>query len=123
MKTKLWRIFLRALRAVTLAVDDWIQRQEVALREGPARARYQAEVDPAQSERREQSIRAGEKFAGVPADGCTSACLTKARKRTGTRDRLSAAVYGPSPAKGVVIIRRPKPVRLRYRAGQFVREV
>jgi hypothetical protein len=150
MKTKLWRIFLRALRAVTLAVDDWIQRQEVRLRDKAAMAEFLAEVDPAASAAREQNrkalisqrhfdapdvllrgeARSGEQtasaspkeFAGVPADGCTSACPTKARKRTGTRDRLSAAVYGPSPAKSVVIIRKPKPARLRYRAGQFVRE-
>jgi hypothetical protein len=58
MREKFWRLFLRALRAVTLAVDDWIQRQEVALREKTAVAQFQAEVDPVQSRKREKVSRA-----------------------------------------------------------------
>jgi hypothetical protein len=115
MKTKLWKLFLRALRAGTWALDGWIQRQEEKLREAPARAAALAEVDPVASARREQQI------AGVSADGCTSVPVHR-DKATGARDRLSAVSMAPRRQKGVVIIRKPKPARLRYRAGQFVRE-
>jgi len=58
IREKSWRLFLRALRAVTLTVDDWIQRQEVALREKSTVAQFQAEVDPVQSRKREKVSRA-----------------------------------------------------------------
>lgn len=58
MKTKLWKLFLRIVRSITLTVDDWIQRQEVGLREQVAgKAEYLAEVDPAASAVREKAIR------------------------------------------------------------------
>ena len=64
MRNKLWRLFLQALRTVTLAVDDWIQREEVKLREpftlrteGAARAAALAEVEPIASKKRERAQR------------------------------------------------------------------
>lgn len=65
-KLKLWRLFLRAVRAVTLSVDDWVQAQENLLRAPVYRGQYapaevaafQAEVDPVASSRREKAQRA-----------------------------------------------------------------
>ncbi len=57
LREKMWRLFLRTARTITLTVDDWIQRQEVSLREGAAVAQFQAEVDPAASAVREKAIR------------------------------------------------------------------
>jgi hypothetical protein len=156
-------LFLRALRAVTLAVDDWIQRQEVILREGPARARYQAEVDPIASAVREKAAqernrkallsqgyfdeqdvllpreaRSGEKTASAspknllwPAsEHAGSTGPETARGTVGqtvphvvrTQREDAPHQHARRPRKGVVLIRKPKPARLRYRAGQFVRE-
>lgn len=56
-RKKLWKLFLRIARAVTLAADDWIQRQEVRLRNTTAMADFQAEVDPIASAAREKVIR------------------------------------------------------------------
>lgn len=56
-RKKLWKLFLRIARAVTLAADDWIQRQEVRLRDNSAVATFQAEVDPIASAVREKAIR------------------------------------------------------------------
>jgi hypothetical protein len=58
IRAKSWKLFLRGARAVTLAVDDWIQRQEVALREKSAVAQFQAEVNPGESRKREKAVRA-----------------------------------------------------------------
>lgn len=66
IKLKIWRLFLRALRAVTLTVDDWIQTQENLLRAPAYRGQYapaelaafQTEVDPVMSSRREKAHRA-----------------------------------------------------------------
>jgi len=57
MKRKLWKLTLRILRSIVLAIDDWIQRQEVLLRQ-PAEARQMiAEVNRSQSAMRERAIR------------------------------------------------------------------
>jgi hypothetical protein len=76
-----WKLFLRTARAITLTVDDWIQRQEVALRGASVVAEFQAEVDPVASAAREKVIR---------------------------RERKPRVV-------------RPKPARLKYQHGEFVR--
>jgi hypothetical protein len=55
MKTYLWRLFLRIARLVTLTVDDWIQRQEVLLREPASKAAYQVDVNPSTSAIREKA--------------------------------------------------------------------
>lgn len=99
IKLKLWRLFLRALRAVTLTVDDWIQTQEVLLREPAYRRQHQAEVAPAASSRREKAA--------------------KVLRREGTTGWDVPAVNGARHSQ------RRKPVgapRLRYQAGQFVRQ-
>lgn len=58
LKLKLWRLFLRALRAATWTVDDWIQRQELTLREPAERAEAAKTVDRKASAARERQIRA-----------------------------------------------------------------
>ena len=57
MKLKLWKLFLRIARSITLTVDDWIQVQEVKLRQEAGRQEILAEVDPSASAVREKAIR------------------------------------------------------------------
>jgi hypothetical protein len=57
MKTKLWKLFLRIVRSITLTVDDWIQAQEVKLRQEAGKQEILAEVDPAASAVREKAIK------------------------------------------------------------------
>jgi hypothetical protein len=99
---------LARAQAIVTAADEWLHRREITMRAEIARASYQAEVDPAASAAREREHR---KFAGVSADGCSSASLTIRRKTTGARPRLSAVRMGP---------RRQTP-HLKYEHGAFVR--
>jgi len=55
MKLQIWKLFLRTLRSITLTVDDWIQRQEVLLREPAQKAEFAAEVDSVASAAREKT--------------------------------------------------------------------
>jgi hypothetical protein len=55
MKLYLWKLFLRVARSITLTVDDWIQRQEVLLRDPAQKAKFAAEVDPVTSAAREKT--------------------------------------------------------------------
>jgi hypothetical protein len=57
MKTKLWKLFLRIARSITLTVDDWIQVQEVKLRQEAGKQEILAEVDPTASAVREKAVR------------------------------------------------------------------
>jgi hypothetical protein len=96
MKLYLWKLFLRIARSVTLTVDDWIQRQEVALRDQLAVPVFQAEVDPVRSAVREKAIK---KSGGVSAG----------KSNTG----ISA-----SPHSRVLVPHRLP--RLKYHHGEFV---
>ena len=96
LREKMWRLFLRTARTITLTVDDWIQRQEVSLREGAAVAQFQAEVDPAASAVREKE----KKIGGVSA-------------------RKSNTGSSASPHSRALVPRRQP--RLKYQHGEFVR--
>lgn len=101
LKLKLWRLFLRAVRAVTLTVDDWVQAQELKLREPAVRAAAQVEVDPVASALREKALRASSPEKAL---------------------RRESLLGGTVPAvNGARHSRRAGAPRLRYQAGQFVR--
>jgi hypothetical protein len=65
MKTKLWKLFLRIARSITLTVDDWIQAQEVKLRQEAGKQEILAEVDPAASAVRENAVRRERRIGNV----------------------------------------------------------
>lgn len=65
LKTKLWKMFLRIARSITLTVDDWIQVQEVKLRQDAVRQEALAEVNPVQSAVREKAVRRERKVKTV----------------------------------------------------------
>lgn len=98
-RKKLWKLFLRIARAVTLAADDWIQRQEVRLRDTAAMADFQAEVDPVASAVRERAIK---KLGGVSAGKSTIGNSASPHSRKLAPHRLP---------------------RLKYQHGEFVRSL
>lgn len=55
IRAALWRWFLRTARAGVWAADEWIHRQERAIRAEASKAGYLATVDPAASALREQN--------------------------------------------------------------------
>jgi len=65
-REKLWKLFLRIARTVTLSVDDWIQKQEVALRQESVKQEALAEVDPVASAAREKAVRRATRKARLP---------------------------------------------------------
>jgi hypothetical protein len=99
LREKLWKLFLRTAREITLTMDDWIQRQEVSLREGAAVAQFQAEVDPVASAAREKSYR-------IVHDGVTTG------GKTTPLEILHARSGKPRVAR---------LARLKYQHGEFVR--
>ena len=93
-------MFLRTARAITLAADDWIQRQEVALRDKAAVPAFQAEVDPVQSAAREKILRKT-KSGGVSAGKSNIGSSASPHSHVLAPHRLS---------------------RLKYHHGEFVRQ-
>ncbi len=55
IREKSWRLFLQVTRTAVWSVDEWLQRQEVLLRQPAAIAQFQKEVNPIASGVREQN--------------------------------------------------------------------
>lgn len=118
VKLTLWRLFLWAVRAVTLTVDDWVQAQEIRLRQTAAMADFLREVDPAASAARESE----KKSTGA---GLGYGVQTPASVRITHRSHQFAAGVpglGTAVKNGARHSRRAGAPRLRYQHGQFVRE-